>query len=654
MSSQQTSKPVIGSLSVSPNPVVAGTAVSLTANNVGESGGTIASVAFYFETNGTPGLQTTGSQPDVSLGTDTSSAGGWTDAGLDTTGLPNGPYMFYAVATDTTGNTSAAASTILTVQSTTAGTPVIGSLSVSPNPVTAGTVVALTANNVSETGGTIASVSFYLEVNGTPGLQTTGSTPDAILKTDTTGSDGWTVTNLDTTGLAAGPYTFYAVATDTNGNTSATASAVLTISGSNLKAPAITTQPQSHSVAAGATVSFTAAASGNPTPTVQWQVSTDAGSTFTDISGATSATYSFIASANQSGNLFRAVFTNSQGSAHTNSATLTVTSAALPDLVPYQPTGWSAPLVVSTTSGVFTTAATITSSQTLYIDSAMFNNGPGTAATGIKNEVLIDGIVVSTWTTNGATPTNYYAHDDNVQVNPLTAGKHVVKFITNYDDAIPESNTGNNSYTLNVTVTGTLSAPLITMQPTNQAGTTGSTITFTASASGNPTPTVQWQVSTNNGSTYTNISGATSTTYRFTSSAPQNGNLFRAVFTNSQGTAISSAAKLTLSAALDGTRGDNSAAAPLRHDGRHSHIHRYRFRQSYPHRAMASQRQPRRDLYQYSWSNFRHLQLHCVGSPNRRVIPRGLHQFQRRGGEQCRDVDGHLRDCFRQHHRHGL
>ena len=48
-------------------------------------------------------------------------------------------------------------------------------------------------------------------------------------------------------------------------------------------APAITTQPATQTVTAGGTATFTAAASGNPAPTVQWQVSANGGSTFVDV-----------------------------------------------------------------------------------------------------------------------------------------------------------------------------------------------------------------------------------------------------------------------------------------------------------------------------------------------------------------------------------
>lgn len=97
-------------------------------------------------------------------------------------------------------------------------------------------------------------------------------------------------------------------------------------------APAITTQPTNTSVNPGATATFTAAASGSPAPTVQWQSAASGSSTFTDISGATSASLSVPnVTAAQAGTQYKAVFTNSAGAATTNVATLSVAKTA-PDL----------------------------------------------------------------------------------------------------------------------------------------------------------------------------------------------------------------------------------------------------------------------------------------------------------------------------------
>src|SRR5262249_55795833 len=68
----------------------------------------------------------------------------------------------------------------------------------------------------------------------------------------------------------------------------------------------------------------------------------------------------------------------------------------------------------------------------------------------------------------------------------------------------------------------------------------------TAAASGNPNPTVQWEVSTDHGVTYTPIAGATADTLTFTTAVAQNGNRYEAVFTNAIGSATTTAARLNV------------------------------------------------------------------------------------------------------------
>jgi CSLREA domain-containing protein len=88
--------------------------------------------------------------------------------------------------------------------------------------------------------------------------------------------------------------------------------------------PAITTQPSSLAACAGSSVEFSAAAAGSPTPNVQWQVSADHEASWTDIGGATSATLALTPQTGDDGNEYRAVFTNPEGTATSNPATLTV------------------------------------------------------------------------------------------------------------------------------------------------------------------------------------------------------------------------------------------------------------------------------------------------------------------------------------------
>jgi hypothetical protein len=178
-------------------------------------------------------------------------------------------------------------------------------------------------------------------------------------------------------------------------------------------APTISSDPANQTACENGLASFTAGANGSPSPTVQWQVSTDGGSNFNDIPGATSATLSFTTNASQDGNKYRAVFANSCSTATTTAATLTVNTA-----------------------------------------------------------------------------------------------------------------------------------PAVSTNPGDTTVCEGTMASFTAAANGDPSPTVQWQVSTD-GTNFSDIVGATSTTLSFTASASQNGNKYRAVFSNTCNTATTSAATLT-------------------------------------------------------------------------------------------------------------
>ena len=281
--------------------------------------------------------------------------------------------------------------------------------------------------------------------------------------------------------------------------------------------PIITLNPSGASVNSGSAVSFTASASGTPTPTVQWQVSTDFGSNYTNIPGATNTTLSFTAAANQHNTLYRAVFNNSVATAITIGAPLTVNSS--PQVV-------TQPFNQSTTSGglvSFTATAT------------------GTPTPTVQWQVSIDG---------GATFTNVAGATNNTLSFNATAGQNNNRYRAVFTNSV--STAVSNAPTLTVAVSTT--APAITINPANISISSGGTATFTAGASGNPTPTVQWQVSTDFGATYNNIAGATNPTLSFTANTSQHNTLYRAVFTNSVTSATTSPAALTVSA---------TTAAPL-------------------------------------------------------------------------------------------
>lgn len=105
------------------------------------------------------------------------------------------------------------------------------------------------------------------------------------------------------------------------------------------------------------------------------------------------------------------------------------------------------------------------------------------------------------------------------------------------------------------------SAPTVTTSPTNQSAVEGATATFTAAFGGFPTPTYQWQLSTNSGGSWANVTtgtGGTTTSYTtaattISGGSANNGDQYRCVATNASGTATSAVATLTVSAAGDTT-----------------------------------------------------------------------------------------------------
>jgi len=179
------------------------------------------------------------------------------------------------------------------------------------------------------------------------------------------------------------------------------------------------TDPVDVSVPVGDTATFTASASGTPTPTVRWQASTDGGSTWSDVAGATSTSYTTDATvAGDDGNQYRLAAANTQGTRYSAAATLII-------LLP----------------------------------------------------------------------------------------------------------------------------PTVT-DPADAAVTEGDTATFTVTTTGSPEPNVQWQVSTDGGSTWTDVPGSTSPLFTTgVLGASDDGTQYRAMVTNTEGTEYSGAATVTVSAA---------------------------------------------------------------------------------------------------------
>ena len=279
-------------------------------------------------------------------------------------------------------------------------------------------------------------------------------------------------------------------------------------------APAITLQPTPDGVVESAAATFTAQASGSPAPTVQWQVSADGGASWANFADptATSATVSFAASAGENLDEYRATFTNRAGTATSAPATL------------YVVTGSLAPAAIA--SPAF--------DSTVYAGSqASFSAAPsGNPFPSVQWEVSTDGGFTFT-AIPGANATTY-------SLPSATLGESGEEFKALFTNVTGQVTNQVATLPVKLTVQVAPTSPSVTSQPANQAVLLGRAATFSASAVGNPAPTVKWQVSTDHGSSWNDVPGASSPSYSFQPVAGDSGSEYRAEFTNGVGPPVDS------------------------------------------------------------------------------------------------------------------
>jgi len=279
--------------------------------------------------------------------------------------------------------------------------------------------------------------------------------------------------------------------------------------------PTITAQPMSQSAVAGSAVTFTVSATGDAL-SYQWQDSANAGLTWTDIVGATSTGYTVSSiSGAMNGRMYRAGISAGGTTVYSSAATLTVALATAPG-ISVQPAD------VSAIAGNGTDISVTASGTSLQYQWQVSSDG-------------------TTWQ-NIASATSALLHLASLATGD--SGKHYRVIVSNAQGSI-------TSNPVLLTVSAPPAQPSITMQPAAISVITGQGATFSVTASGNPAPSYQWQVSTDGGSTYSNIGGATASSYTLaTTSAADNGKRFRVVVTNSQGSVTSSASMLTVATGI--------------------------------------------------------------------------------------------------------
>ena len=449
---------------------------------------------------------------------------------------------------------------------------------------------SITAQPVDSQGLLGGSVTLNATVSGTTPAYTWYH--NSILMAGITTSS-LTLSNLQ----ASDAGSYYLTATNTQG--SVTSNTVKVTVDSAVVAPAIVTQPLSVSVTEGDSVTITASVSGTAPLSYLWAKN--------GVAIPNTNSTSFTLSAAQAGDAgnYSLAATNTAGTATSNQATITVLGAAVAPTITAQPQSltatvggpasfsvtlgtagaatyqWSKdavalpasnastytiPVVHSTDAGNYTVKATtaygsVTSaSATLSVTDA--NTSPTITTQPQSASVPAGNSVVFTAAASGTSP---LAYQWSLNGNPLSGANSASLTLASIQsgDAGSYALTVTNSYgsatskvaTLTIAAGGgTATAPSFVRQPASDSVAVGHSLSFSAATSSTSTTSYQWQVSTNNGSTWSKLtdngtySGTSSSTLSITAVASgMNGYQYELVATNTSGANASSAITLTVS-----------------------------------------------------------------------------------------------------------
>lgn len=307
------------------------------------------------------------------------------------------------------------------------------------------------------------------------------------------------------------------------GQSATSEAAELTVLANPKEAPQVSSQPLSVTVHEPESASFTARATGAPTPSVQWEVSTDHGIKFSpDTSDPGNETEQLTVQPTQlaqSGREYRARFENVLSSVTSSAAALTVKAAKEAPKIVRQPL-----------------AKTVTERENV----TFLAEASGFPAPQVQWEL----------STNAGKSYSADTADSGAQTGQLTIESVALADSGRKYRARFESTAGK---VLSSAVTLTVKArqaPKVTKQPASVAVSEPKAATFVAEAAGAPAPAVQWEVSTNGGGSYapdtSDTGNATKTLRVQPTSVSISGDKYRARFENASGSATSSAATLTV------------------------------------------------------------------------------------------------------------
>ncbi len=125
-----------------------------------------------------------------------------------------------------------------------------------------------------------------------------------------------------------------------------------------------------------------------------------------------------------------------------------------PNLRPYQPEGWTDLMVVSTRTGTNSDARRLTTSDRLYVDFAVINDGGSAVDSSFRIDLFLDGLLWDSFHAPAHLEPRTYRFQEDYLIRRLGPGTHTLRIVADADGAVAESNESDNEYTRTLFVTG--------------------------------------------------------------------------------------------------------------------------------------------------------------------------------------------------------